>query len=272
MEWWRFYTDVLSERRLFTMPAELYRQWTMLLCLYRQAGDTMPPVNDIAFALRITEAEAADAIRSLIDDWQLLDETPDGIVPHNWPSRQFKSDSSTPRVQRHRANRDADGETAMKRYTAVSPAVTATPPESDTDTDTDTEQRDTARVAPAAPVVVAEQPYGIWLALCEECGADPAERAPSYRSKQLAVAKRLLEQGYGEDKVRRCVRYLLSEEWRTSGIDLLTVEKEIGKWELAGMPAAAAPRASPNGRHAIDSEPEVAGAVKWMQRQQAKQS
>jgi hypothetical protein len=112
-----------------------------------------------------------------------------------------------------------------------------------------------ARETPAAPSVVVDQPYALWEALCEESGSDPAAQAPAFRTRQLAVAKRLLQQGYGEDTVRRCVRYLKSQDWRTSPIDLLTVEKEAGKWELAGSPATAMPaRASPGRRGNLSTQ------------------
>ena len=83
----------------------------------------------------------------------------------------------------------------------------------------------------------------------------PADHAPAFRNKQLAVARRLLDQGYGQDKVRRCLRYLKSQDWRTSPIDLLTVEKEAGKWELAGSPATAGVgRAPPKGRGQLSTQ------------------
>lgn len=130
-----------------------------------------------------------------------------------------------------------------------------------------------AREAPAAPAVVvadqpaADQPYALFEALCEVMEADPAGLAPSLKRKQLGIAKRLLEQGYGEAKVRACLTFLRSQAWRTSTIDLATVEAEIGKWELNGMPRTAATRASPpvNGRP-DGREPIEAGAVAWMKR------
>lgn len=100
---------------------------------------------------------------------------------------------------------------------------------------------------PATPVAVVEQPYALYEALCEELGAEPETLAPAMKKRQLGVAKRLLEQGYGEDQVRRCLRFLRSQSWRTNPIDLLTVESEIGKWELNGEPAYAEARASPTG-------------------------
>jgi hypothetical protein len=131
------------------------------------------------------------------------------------------------------------------------------------------EPRAGARVGVRADEAVAgaETPYGLFEVLCEVMEADPAALAPSLKRKQLGIGKRLLEQGYGEAKVRACLLFLRSQAWRTSTIDLATVETEIGKWELNGMPATASARASPatNGRH-DGREPIEAGAVAWMKR------
>lgn len=68
--------------------------------------------------------------------------------------------------------------------------------------------------------------------------------APAWKNKMLATAKRLIEQGYAEDAVRRCAGYMLSQDWRTAPFDLLDLERYIGKWETAGKPATEAPRRS----------------------------
>jgi len=98
-----------------------------------------------------------------------------------------------------------------------------------------------------APVVTArpaqpdpDSPFGIFAAFVEAIGADPASVAPRWKSRQLGVAKRLLEDGYGADTVARCIRYMQSQSWRTGPIDLLNVEKVIGTWEVYGMPEAEA--------------------------------
>ena len=83
-------------------------------------------MSDIAFKLRVSEAAAGKAIRDLANAG-LIDEFEDCYRPHNWNGRQFKSDSSTTRVQKHRnAKRNAD-ETLHE-----------TPPETETDTEAET--------------------------------------------------------------------------------------------------------------------------------------
>jgi len=83
---------------------------------------------------------------------------------------------------------------------------------------------------------VTAAPYRLFVALCEETGSDEAHATAAYKRQQCGVAEGLLKSGYDEDEVRRCVRYLRSQTWRTNPIDLVTVRSEIGKWRLAGMP------------------------------------
>lgn len=81
----------------------------------------MPPVPDIAFSLRMSEQQVA-ALLAELHRAGLLDKVDGGFAPHNWAGRQYKSDSSTERVQRHRnkMKREAEG------FGNVSPGVTET--------------------------------------------------------------------------------------------------------------------------------------------------
>ncbi len=75
----------------------------------------MPEVSDVAFRLRMDEETCADLIDQLIDK-QLLDRTPNGVVPHDWSEHQYASDSSTERVKRFRQRQAKQSETPVKRY------------------------------------------------------------------------------------------------------------------------------------------------------------
>ena len=66
------------------------------------------------------------------------------------------------------------------------------------------------------------------------------------KKKQLAAGKRLVAAGMGEADVGRMVRWLSAQSWVTGGIDLFLLEKQLGKWQLAGKPEA--PKPSANGR------------------------
>lgn len=103
--------------------------------------------------------------------------------------------------------------------------------------------RTRAALSPAAAQLIS--------AMCDELGADEAELSASYKARQGKVATRLVRDKYSEDQVRRNLRYLRSQTWRTGPIDLDTVEREIGKWvangSLAAEPASQR-RAPPNGK------------------------
>ena len=81
-----------------------------------------------------------------------------------------------------------------------------------------------------------ETPWAVLVALCEELGKSPDDISPSFKKQQLGIAKQILEDGFNAERVRRCIRYLKSQEWRSGPIDLRTVKSEIGRWELAGEP------------------------------------
>lgn len=110
---------------------------------------------------------------------------------------------------------------------------------------------------PLAPVPVAaappsSEPYRLFVAMCEETGADESAATRETKQKQLGIAKQIVAEGFTEDDVRKCVRYLQSQTWRQSIINLAAVKAVIGDWALAGKPATAE---RPNGRNPTPLRP-----------------
>lgn len=91
----------------------------------------------------------------------------------------------------------------------------------------------------ATAVAVVDSPHAVVEAFLDAQGTPHDEVSPAWRSKQRAIAKRLLEQGFGVDAVRRCTVFMLSETWR-GPFDLFDIERFIGKWEARGSPTDAA--------------------------------
>lgn len=121
--WFRFYDRALDDPKVQRLPPDVFKGWVNLLCLAARNDGKLPGLFDIAFALRITEREADSLIVSLMNAG-LLDDEPDGIVPHKWNALQFVSDrdaTGAERQKRHRQKRN-DGVT---RYASV----TSRPPE-----------------------------------------------------------------------------------------------------------------------------------------------
>lgn len=265
MKWFRFYSDALDDPKVQRLPDYLFKRWVNLLCLANEGEPrgVLPSIEDIAFRLRISADEAAETVAEL-SRRGLLDDNDETLHPHNWENRQRRSDDVAARVQKHRAKQEGP-------VTApVTDNVTETPQrrlDTDTDTDADPEERKTTEPARARATVALDTPYAVFSAFLEEIGTYEADVAPAWKKKQLGVAKRLVEQGFGADKVRRYVRYMRSETWRTSPFDLFTVEKGIGTWEANGSPTVAEARASPNGRRR--NEPDYSGIEEFSRRMDA---
>lgn len=101
-----------------------------------------------------------------------------------------------------------------------------------------TSRLDNGADAPSSPdpKPSADTPYGLLQALCHEQGQEVSVFSERDKSRQLAVAKRLVESDMTAEKVVRITRWLKSQKWVTGGIDLFLIEKQLGKWRLAGQP------------------------------------
>lgn len=102
--WLRLYVDTRDDPKVQRLPGETFKQWINLLCLAKEHGGLLPPVEDIAFKLRITEADARSLVEELAER-KLLDITDEGLSPHNWDERQFLSDSDPTAAVRSRRYR-----------------------------------------------------------------------------------------------------------------------------------------------------------------------
>lgn len=109
--WFRVYSEFATDSKVQSMTEAMQRRLMMLLCL--RCSNELVTLHDdeIAFALRITDAELAETktlfIRKLFinADWEIL----------NWDKRQFVSDSSAARVSRHRAKQKEAAKEDVKR-------------------------------------------------------------------------------------------------------------------------------------------------------------
>jgi hypothetical protein len=126
-KWLRLYTDVLDDPKVQRLPGDLFKIWVNLLCLTGRHEGSLPSVPDIAFALRMEEGPLIEALNALISKG--LIEGDDTLRPHNWDSRQFKSDLDPTAAERQKAKRIRDKEKAVTR----DESVTSHPPEADTE-------------------------------------------------------------------------------------------------------------------------------------------
>ena len=100
--WFRFYSEALDDPKVQRLPPHLFKSWINLLCLAAPAGGDLPSIDDIAFRLRISAQDARAQIDELILIG-LIDLGPSGkMTPHNWSTRQARSDVSRERTRRYR--------------------------------------------------------------------------------------------------------------------------------------------------------------------------
>lgn len=132
MAWLRLYTELLNDPKAQRLTGDEFKGWINILCLAKENDGAIPPLSDVAFALRMSEKQTEKLLLKLTKSG-LIDETESGLEPHNWSVRQYKSDVSTERVKRFR-----------KRSTKQEAAVSEAPPE----TETETEQKEVLSNAP----------------------------------------------------------------------------------------------------------------------------
>jgi len=101
--WFRVYNEVLDDPKVQKLSPALFKHLVNLWCLTSLNDGILPPIETIAFRLRLSQKKTEAIIHDLADH-QLLDGAEDDKwSPHNWSKRQFRSDSSTERVRKHRA-------------------------------------------------------------------------------------------------------------------------------------------------------------------------
>lgn len=99
--WFRFYRSVLHSAKLQRLKPELFKAWANMLCASDDEG-CLPPVDDLAFALRVGPEKIAEWL-AVLTKAGLFEALPDGnFVAHDWSEHQRDSDVSNARVQRFR--------------------------------------------------------------------------------------------------------------------------------------------------------------------------
>lgn len=134
MSWYRFHHDTLDDPVIQGLPAETFKAWVNCLSVASRADDrgTLPDLNGVAFAIRLTPAKAKRHLE-ILEKAGLIRENSDGTWEiTDWNLRQFSSDSSTDRTRKWR-------EKQTSRVTADETSQKRAGDSLDTDTDTDTD-------------------------------------------------------------------------------------------------------------------------------------
>lgn len=177
--WFRFYSEFSHDPKVQMMTEAMQRRYIMVMCLRCSNALVTLHETEIAFHLRITDAELAETkalfiAKGFIDDkWNLL----------NWDKRQFKSDSSAERVARHRENKKKASNADVTLQQRQSNAL-------DTDTDTDTEELHLVADAPlACPVEKIIEAYHEAMPANPRCRVLNDSRKRSIRQRWLEASR-----------------------------------------------------------------------------------
>jgi hypothetical protein len=203
--WFRVYNDLINDPKIQRLSGDQVKFLLNLWCLASKHGGVLPPADEIAFALRVTRDVTDECVTVLQRDG-LLDVTCDGLTPHNWSSRQFKSDMDHTASQRSKKYRDKktnnNNNKAVTSVTVTEPSrvtqtvtsqndpVTVTRLEQITDTDNRAEQ--TRACARTAALTQADYDR-LEEALRKAAGI---EQDPSPSLLNLAPMLGLLDAGY----------------------------------------------------------------------------
>lgn len=109
--WWRAYDGSIDHPKLLKLSDAMHRAWFTLQCIASANGGTLPRAEDIALRLRLKPSKVAEWITALVLAG-LIDNDDGMFSPHNWETRQYKSDATDPtapqRMKRYRANKRND--------------------------------------------------------------------------------------------------------------------------------------------------------------------
>lgn len=101
--WLRLYRSTLHNAKAQRLKPELFRLWINLLCTTDDNGN-LPPIADLAWALRTTETKAAEAVAALIEAG-LFDQIDGATAAHDWDEHNYPSDGDPTARDRKRRQR-----------------------------------------------------------------------------------------------------------------------------------------------------------------------
>lgn len=103
--WWRAYNEARDDPKLQRLSGDLFKGWFNMMCIASDHDGAIPPVDDLAFKLRVPVPKARKLVEGLVEAG-LIDDVDGVLQPHNWKGRQFKSDRDPTNPERQRRYRE----------------------------------------------------------------------------------------------------------------------------------------------------------------------
>lgn len=165
--WFRMYDEVLDDPKVQRLSGEDFKAWVNILCLASRNEGNLPPVDDIAFALRL-DSRKTTAILGRITAAGLIDNADGTLSPHGWNARQYKSDVSTDRVKRFRERKKGVPGNGDETFHATAP-----------DTETETDVSVAKATATIVPLIDPEKVmFDQGIRYLASCGVSEAKARP----------------------------------------------------------------------------------------------
>lgn len=103
--WFRFYSTAIRSPKVAKLSDRDFRLWVTLLAASSENDGRLPPADELKHVLNARLDHLLAGLERLIRAG-LIDALEHGYTPHNWEKFQYKSDTSTDRVRKHRASRN----------------------------------------------------------------------------------------------------------------------------------------------------------------------
>lgn len=200
MAWFRVYDNLIDNPKVMRLKPDLFRALVSLWCLAKRYGGKLPPVHDIAFALRVNETKVTAWIEELKQSG-LVDEAADGtLTPHDWNDHQYSSDNVTERVRKHRAKHR---EPVPRNRDETFPTNTETEAETEQSRAEGLGQSAPGGAPPADEIDELEIPIRLdrsdagevvrrWNAMAERIGLPKVQRLTDARRRLIAARLKML--------------------------------------------------------------------------------
>jgi hypothetical protein len=217
--WFRFYPETLRNPKVLSLSDKEFRLWVRLLCVAAENDGFLGPLDELKLVLSTRLDHLSTGVERLISAG-LIDPLTHGYKPHSWDKFQYKSDTSTERVKKHRAKR----------------SVSETAPDTETDTE-EAEANASGTVVPFAPVDLKAEVFRSAVALLERTGTPERKGRPM-------IGRWLKDYGEAEvlavltDATARAIAAPIP--WITKSLETRYGRKRTGDPILAALRAAEA--------------------------------
>lgn len=118
--WFRLYADAMRNPKVLKLSDKEFRLWVRMLSIASENDGRVGPLDELKLVFNVRLDHLSTGVERLLRAG-LMDRLEVGYAPRNWDKFQYKSDTSTDRVTKHRAKRN----------------VSVTPPDTDTESDTE---------------------------------------------------------------------------------------------------------------------------------------